>query len=157
MSGFFPRPAFQGALDVTPVPGSWFGAGNGSGFRGRWVPDVAASADFASGVSLTIGGVSLPSGGTSAATPLCAALFARLGAVTGHPLAGLTAWLYAQKAGAACRDVTTGDNNVCAGALGFYHAGPGWDACTGFGAPDGALLVNALSESLPNLTPVATS
>jgi len=153
MSGFFPRPAYQGALSMIPVPGSWLGAGNGTGFRGRWVPDVAASADFASGVPLVIGGVSLPSGGTSAATPLCAALLARLGAATGHPLAGLTSWLYAQKAGAACRDVTTGDNNVCAGTLGFYRAGPGWDACTGLGAPDGALLASALSASLPSPAP----
>ena len=43
--------------------------------------------------------------------------------------------LYA--AGTGFRDVTSGDN-------GSFHAGPGWDACTGLGVPDGQKLVTAL-------------
>jgi kumamolisin len=35
------------------------------------------------------------------------------------------------------RDVTTGSN-------GAYRAGPGWDACTGLGTPDGTALLDAL-------------
>jgi kumamolisin len=37
----------------------------------------------------------------------------------------------------ALRDVTSGNN-------GGYSAGPGWDACTGLGTPDGAQLLQAL-------------
>jgi kumamolisin len=38
------------------------------------------------------------------------------------------------------RDVTDGDN-------GAYVAGPGWDACTGLGVPDGATLLARITES----------
>jgi kumamolisin len=38
----------------------------------------------------------------------------------------------------AFRDVTEGDN-------GAYSAGPGWDACTGWGSPVGGQLLAALS------------
>jgi kumamolisin len=37
------------------------------------------------------------------------------------------------------RDITTGNN-------GAYSAGPGWDACTGLGSPDGEKLLAALSD-----------
>jgi kumamolisin len=37
------------------------------------------------------------------------------------------------------RDITVGNNGAC-------HAGPGWDACTGFGSPDGTKLLDALSK-----------
>jgi hypothetical protein len=40
----------------------------------------------------------------------------------------------------ALRDVTSGNN-------GGYAAGPGWDACTGLGTPDGTQLLNALIAS----------
>jgi len=39
---------------------------------------------------------------------------------------------------AGFRDITQGNN-------GAYQAGPGWDACTGLGVPDGAALVSRLS------------
>ena len=42
---------------------------------------------------------------------------------------------YAQPS--AFRDVVSGTN-------GAYTAGPGWDACTGLGSPDGAKLLQAL-------------
>lgn len=147
MSGFFPRPPFQSAVTQAPVPGTWRAPGSAPDFVGRWVPDVAANAAFASGVAIRVGGIDLTAGGTSAATPLCAALLVRVAAVAGHPLAGLTPWLYAQRTGAPCRDVTVGDNDVCNGAAPFYEAGPGWDACTGLGAPDGERLVAALAAS----------
>jgi kumamolisin len=35
------------------------------------------------------------------------------------------------------RDITSGNN-------GKYSAGPGWDACTGLGSPDGTALLAAL-------------
>jgi kumamolisin len=38
------------------------------------------------------------------------------------------------------RDITSGNN-------GGYAAGPGWDACTGLGTPDGSILLQALLAS----------
>jgi kumamolisin len=38
---------------------------------------------------------------------------------------------------AGLRDIVSGDN-------GAYSAGPGWDACTGLGVPDGAALLTRL-------------
>jgi kumamolisin len=35
------------------------------------------------------------------------------------------------------RDITSGNN-------GAYTAGPGWDACSGLGSPDGTALLNRL-------------
>jgi kumamolisin len=35
------------------------------------------------------------------------------------------------------RDITTGNN-------GAYTAGPGWDACSGLGSPDGTALLTRL-------------
>jgi kumamolisin len=45
--------------------------------------------------------------------------------------------LYSTKAEATFHDVTKGSN-------GNYSAGPGWDACTGLGSPNGAALLAAL-------------
>jgi kumamolisin len=40
---------------------------------------------------------------------------------------------------AAFHDITDGDN-------GAYQAASGWDACTGFGSPDGAALLKTLQQ-----------
>jgi len=37
--------------------------------------------------------------------------------------------------------VTTGNNNPTGSTIG-YAAGPGWDACTGLGTPNGTALFN---------------
>jgi kumamolisin len=80
-------------------------------------------------------------GGTSAVAPLWAALAARLAQATGQPLGLLADALYAGITAGAVppgfRDVTEGDN-------GGYSAGPGWDACTGLGVPDGTALLARL-------------
>jgi kumamolisin len=41
------------------------------------------------------------------------------------------------------RDITAGNNDVEGLLNGQYPAGPGWDACTGWGAPDGKKLLAA--------------
>jgi kumamolisin len=80
-------------------------------------------------------------GGTSAVSPLWAALVARIVQSTGRPLGLLQPALYdsiaAGQVAAGFRDITSGDN-------GAYQAGPGWDACTGLGVPDGTALLAAL-------------
>jgi kumamolisin len=45
--------------------------------------------------------------------------------------------LYTGAGEAACHDITNGDN-------GQYHAARGWDACTGWGSPQGKALLDAL-------------
>jgi kumamolisin len=48
--------------------------------------------------------------------------------------------LYAAKSVATFHDITAGSN-------GTYSAGPGWDACTGLGTPDGTALLQSLGAS----------
>jgi len=67
-------------------------------------------------------------GGTSAVAPLYAGLIALVNAELGRAAGFINPALY--QAG-TLRDITAGDN-------GAYHAGSGWDACTGLGSPDGA-------------------
>ena len=77
-------------------------------------------------------------GGTSAVAPLWAALICRLAQALGKPLGLVQPKLYA--ASTAFRDITVGTN-------GAYHAGTGWDACTGLGVPVGDALLSALKIS----------
>jgi kumamolisin len=127
VSTAFDRPQWQTAAGV---PGS-----------GRGVPDVAANADPRTGYQVLVDGTDTVIGGTSAVAPLWAALVARLAQAIGRPLGLLAESLYAGTAAGAVppgfRDVTEGDN-------GGYSAGPGWDACTGLGAPDGTALLARL-------------
>jgi kumamolisin len=80
-------------------------------------------------------------GGTSAVAPLWAALVARLAQATGGLMEEFADRVYAgASAGtspAGFRDITDGDN-------GAFSAGPGWDACTGLGSPDGTTLLQRL-------------
>jgi len=105
------------------------------------VPDVAANADPATGYRIRVDGQEIVLGGTSAVAPLWAALVCRLVQALGDPLGAPHAALYAEaKPGVSppgFRDVTEGSN-------GAYRAGPGWDACTGLGTPDGTALLAAL-------------
>jgi kumamolisin len=98
------------------------------------VPDVSGDADPATGYRVRVDGRDLVFGGTSAVAPLWAALIARINAKTGRHAGFVNPKLYA--AGPQ-RDITQGNN-------GAYSAGPGWDACTGLGSPDGARVLAAL-------------
>ena len=148
VSGFNPRPSWQQGIDVNTV--------NSGALNGRIVPDLAADAAGSTGYYLVAPdpnsnnqAVSLVSGGTSAATPLIAALLVRL-QQAGKVLGFFTPRLYAsspnsggQPIGAvAFRDVTQGQN--AAGNAPGYSAGTGYDACTGWGSPIGDKLLNLL-------------
>jgi kumamolisin len=128
VSAFFPRPAYQAHVAVPSTL---------SGFIGRGVPDVAADADPHTGFATLIDGAPSVVGGTSAVSPLWAALLARINQAVGRPVGYLTPLLYASATRAGFHDITIGDN-------GGYDAGPGWDACTGLGTPDGMKLLSAL-------------
>ena len=127
ISDLFSVPAYQ--KDVA-LPASV-----NAGRHGRGVPDVAGDADPETGYRVVVDGQAQVIGGTSAVAPLWAGLFALINAAAGKPSGPPHAILYANPQ--AFRDVTAGDNR--SGDIG-YAAGPGWDACTGLGTPDGAKL-----------------
>lgn len=111
---------------------------------GRGVPDVAGDADPASGYEVEIDGRQAIVGGTSAVAPLWAGLIALINQRLGRPAGYLNPLLYSRAADTnAFHDITTGTNAVD-GTPG-YAAGPGWDACTGLGTPDGQALLAALT------------
>jgi len=104
---------------------------------GRGVPDVAGDADPETGYEVLVDGNRQTVGGTSAVAPLWAGLIALLNDSLGKPVGFVHPQLYASSAASGFHDITQG-NNV------GYQAGPGWDACTGNGSPDGAALLKAL-------------
>lgn len=141
-----------GASAIFPVPPYQEQAGiethsvNPGYKAGRGVPDVAGNAAQASGYLVEIGGHVVPVGGTSAVAPLVAALVARLNQKLGRRLGFLHPALYRIGNGSgAFRDVLYG-NNATAAWVGGYTAGTGWDACTGWGSPNGQELAAVLAE-----------
>jgi kumamolisin len=135
VSALFPLPTYQQGAHV-PVSVS-------TGKAGRGVPDVAADADPGTGYSVIVGGKTQVVGGTSAAAPLWAGLFALLNRTGGKPVGQPHATLYRNTK--VFRDITEGNNN--SDGVG-YAAGAGWDACTGLGSPDGAALAKAFAPSV---------
>ena len=133
VSAVFAKPAYQNGVKVPP-------SANPPHHIGRGVPDVAAVADPETGVVVMhIDGQSLESiGGTSAAAPLWAALIARLSQGLKARCGFLNPLIYTKCSNGILRDITIGNN-------GAYSAGPGWDACTGLGSPQGERLFAALS------------
>ena len=129
VSKAFPRPVWQ--ADVAPA------------LSGRGVPDVAGNADPQTGYQVLVDGKPMVIGGTSAVAPLWAALVARINQATGKPLGQAQPTLYKQASesvvGPGFRDIVSGDN-------GAYQAGPGWDACTGLGVPDGVALLGVQAK-----------
>lgn len=134
VSALFPLPDYQTDAKV-PVSVSTRKAGRG-------VPDVAADADPNSGYRVVVGGERQTIGGTSAAAPLWAGLFALIDEARGTPVGQPHATLYTHSS--ALRDITQGNNR--AEGLG-YSARSGWDACTGLGSPNGAALLRAFALS----------
>lgn len=109
-----------------------------AGFSGtkRGVPDVAGDADPESGYNILVDGEQEVVGGTSAVAPLWAALIALVNQQKGTPVGFVNPTIYG--ASGDFHDITEGNN-------GAYKAGPGWDACTGLGSPDGTEIASALA------------
>jgi kumamolisin len=107
---------------------------------GRGVPDVCGDADPQTGYEIRVDGAQETVGGTSAVAPLWAGLTALLNEQLGAPLGFAQPLLYPLLGSSSFLDITSGDN-------GSYSAGPGWDACTGLGSPDGTALAAAVSAS----------
>jgi kumamolisin len=131
ISDVFPLPSYQSSGHVPP-------SANPGGRVGRGIPDVAGDADPDTGYQVRVDGENLVFGGTSAVAPLWAGLIALCNQKLGTSVGFLNPLLYGSLAGkGVCRDITSGNN-------GAYSAGVGWDACTGWGSPDGAAIVQAL-------------
>jgi len=124
VSDVFGQPEYQAGIPATST--------------GRGVPDVAGDADPDTGYQVRVDGQNLVVGGTSAVAPLWAALIARLAQALGRPLGQAQPAVY--PLASQFRDIVSGSN-------GAYEAGPGWDACTGLGSPDGTKLLDALGQS----------
>ncbi|HEX3463245.1 MAG TPA: S53 family peptidase [Candidatus Elarobacter sp.] len=135
-SELFQKPAWQASANVPLRPNC--------DFRGRGTPDVAALAAL-HGYALFANGKPIVSGGTSAATPLWAGLIAlineALGAIRpGQTVGFINPLLYSGLgSSSAFNDITAGDSVE-------FTAGKGWDPCTGWGSPNGAELLRALSD-----------
>ena len=99
-------------------------------FKGRGVPDVAADADPDTGYNVLVDGQQLVIGGTSAVAPLMAGLIALFNEQYNKPSGFIHPQLYADPG--LCRDITEGNNKTTSADTG-YTAGPGWDACSGWG------------------------
>ena len=139
-SSLFRRPSYQ---DGVPRTG-----------RMRGVPDVAADADSATAMTLLFaGGVPFPAQGTSAATPLWAAVIALADQDAGQHLGFVNPAIYAIARSPAYHrafhDVVTGDNSVFWPTRFFtgYRAGPSWDPVTGWGSPNAHILVPLLAHA----------
>ena len=142
-----------------PDPGDTWLAGRHPSFKGRWIPDVSAHAGFNPGVAIRLVGRPFAGGGTSAATPIWAALVARLAAHLGKPLGWLNPALYALADQGVFRDIRHGHNDLQAkrGRPMFFRATVGWDPCTGLGAPDGTALLAALRAGSSSPPPPTTA
>ncbi len=133
VSEVFALPSYQQSANVPKAP---------NGFVGRGVPDVAGDADPESGYNVLVDGQQTVIGGTSAVAPLWAGLLARINQSLGKNVGYLNPLLYTKNVEATLHDITSGSN-------GTYSAGPGWDACTGLGTPNGAALLAALGTAIP--------
>ncbi len=114
------------------------------------MPDVAGYADPQTGYQVLVDGQSMVVGGTSAVAPLWAALICRMTQSTGKPFGLLQPLLYA---GVTAGTAAAGFQDITGGNNGAYSAGPGWDACTGLGSPNGTVLLGVLGAALASATP----
>jgi kumamolisin len=133
ISATFPLPSWQASANVPPSI-------NPGNFVGRGMPDVAGDADPETGYDVDVDGSDIVVGGTSAVAPLWAGLIACFNSQLKTPVGYFNPTLYLKVAGiaGAFHDITSGNN-------GSYKAGPGWDACTGWGSPNGAAILQALT------------
>jgi kumamolisin len=114
-------------------------AAAGYGVRsGRGVPDVAGQQQ--PGFYVVMDGVELAMGGTSAIAPMWAGLTARINQRRGFRSGFFLPILYQRRGEPLFGEIATGSN-------GPFHAGPGWNPCTGLGTPIGLAVEKALGET----------
>jgi kumamolisin len=132
ISDLFSLPSYQKNANIPPSinPGHAIGRG---------LPDVAGNGDPRTGYLVTSEGRLNVTGGTSAVAPLWAALIARINQSLDKRIGFLNPLLYNQLANTngTFHDIIFGNN-------GDYRACPRWDACTGWGSPDGSTILETL-------------
>ncbi len=138
VSNKFPRPWYQSATRIPLSP---------ERKKGRGLPDVAANA---AGYMAIVGGKEVPADGTSIVAPLWSGLITLINqglmAAGGNPVGFLNPLIYDPPDGdEAFNDIVEGNNDID-GKLKKYGAGPGWDACTGIGSPNGEALLKRLRK-----------
>ena len=103
----------------------------------RTVADVSAGADPSTGVAVYTDGLWGVYGGTSAASPIIASVYA----LAGHPAAGSNAGSYPYLAATGLYDVVGGNNDVtwktCGLTSYLCNGVAGYDGPTGLGTPNG--------------------
>ena len=136
---------------------------NLSAFQGRGIPDVAANASGKSGFTgfYDNGGNNFHTAGTSSSTPFWAGLIAVLNANLGHNIGFINPTLYFLGSSVFCPIpfypkthiggfIYPTDNSIydpqAQVTIPGYPANPGWDACTGWGSPNGNVLLTALQN-----------
>jgi kumamolisin len=142
VSAVFTRPAWQTA-NIPSI--------NAGAIEGRIVPDVAALAGLPL-YQFTFKGQSIARGGTSASTPVWAALVARLNAAlpAEKRQRSLAPLLYqngpsGEPVGTTgCTDIASGNNASHPRPGKGYQGQNGYDAVTGWGVPNGKMLLAAL-------------
>jgi kumamolisin len=118
---------------------------NPTNFAGRGIPDVAANADPNTGYLTYSGGKFGIVGGTSAAAPLWGALICLCNQQLRARVGNFNTLLYKSIGPSnVLHDITSGNNDTDGLLSGKFAAGPGWDACSGWGTPDGEKLLAAL-------------
>jgi kumamolisin len=146
VSAFFPLPSWQ-SPKIIPKPLQ------ADRIIGRGLPDVAGNASWNSGYypMYTIGMDPNPwnGSGTSAVAPLYAGLFAVINAALALPVGYINPTLY-ELGDVVCADINPGvvggpKNNTFSQVTG-YPAGPGWDACTGWGTINGTALLEMIRQ-----------
>jgi subtilase family serine protease len=181
--GINPGAGTGGISSLWPMPSWQQDAGNGTvnaysshapcgapaGSYCREVPDVSALADTMAGYTIYIDQTQLPTpvgveltpgwtrdAGTSASTPLWAALLADVNQGCAAPLGMVDPALYrlAAASSGAFTDVTTGNNDYTDTNGGAYPATAGYDLATGWGTPNGGPLAEGLQPAggCPSLT-----
>ncbi|HEV2137909.1 MAG TPA: S53 family peptidase [Nitrososphaerales archaeon] len=131
--------------------------GNTVQVTGRSTPDVSFNSAIHGGFLCFLGfiGVWGVFGGTSAASPALAAIVALLNQDNGGPVGFLNPRIY-QLGGSsgdegtpAFHDITTGENSDTAGLFGLdgFKATTGYDMATGWGTPNVAVFIQALSQN----------
>ena len=148
VSVVYAEPTWQQTAGVPASAAGGTGIGSAAN-PGRGVPDVAGNADPVTGYQVVVDGQPQPIGGTSAVAPLWAGLIARLAQASGTRFGLLQPLIYK---GVTPGVAAVGFNDIVEGTNGAYKAGPGWDACTGLGSPNGTALLSLLSPTTPNPT-----
>jgi kumamolisin len=145
VSAYLPRPTWQSGININSV--------NPGAIAGRIIPDISANADWnASPYLLVVDGGAQPNGGTSAATPLVAALFVLINQSMQPKRVGYVTPLFYGKTAAGdsivgavtCTEVVSGNNNTA--TVGGYAAGPGYNAASGWGTPNGQAMIAAFKQ-----------